>query len=339
MLNIDGSQGEGGGQILRTALALSMCLGRPFRIHNIRANRRRPGLQHQHLAAVKAAAIIAQANVEGANKDSRILVFKPGPITAGHFQFDIGTAGSTSLVLQTILPALMLASASSTLVLEGGTHNPMAPTFEFLLYAFLPLVNQMGPNVVASLHRRGFAPQGGGRLHVSIKPSAQLQSFDLRQRGDIIQRRAEVILANLPSHIAQRELVVICNRLSLTDECLHSIVDNNAQGVGNVVSIIIESTNVTECFTAFGKKGLPAERVAEQVVNMAQTYLNAGVPIGTYLADQLLLLMALSGNSRFITMQPSSHTLTNLAVIEIFMGRAITAQQIDDDRWEIYCKG
>ncbi len=339
MLNIDGSQGEGGGQILRTALALSMCLGKPFRIHSIRANRRRPGLQYQHLAAVKAAAIISQANVEGATKDSQVLVFEPGAISTGNFQIDIGSAGSTSLVLQTILPAMLLASSHSTVMLKGGTHNPMAPTFEFLNYAFLPLVNQMGANVDASLHRRGFTPQGGGLLHVSIKPTTQLQSFDLRQRGNIIQRRAEVILANLPSHIAQRELDVIRQRLSLTNECLYSIIDNNTQDVGNVVSIIIESENVTECFTAFGKKGLPAERVAEQVVTMAQTYLNVDVPIGVHLADQLLLLMALAGDSRFITLQPSLHTRTNLAVIETFMGSVMTIQQIDDNRWEIYSKG
>lgn len=337
MLTIDGSQGEGGGQILRTALALSMCLGKPFRIFNIRANRRRPGLQHQHLAAVNAAASIAQANVEGAHKDSLTLVFKPGAITAGHFQFDIGTAGSTSLVLQTILPALMLASEPSTVVLKGGTHNPMAPSYEFLHYAFLPLVNTLGPNVEAILQRRGFAPQGGGQLYVSITPSMQLKSFNLTQRGDIVQRRAEVILANLPSHIAQRELAVIGTRLSIADEYLHFVVDNNTRGVGNVVSIIIESSNVTECFTVFGKKGLPAERVAEQAVNMVQAYQDVDVPIGSYLADQLLLLMALSGNSRFVTMQPSLHTLTNLAVIKNFMDRVISVQQLDDDRWEVYC--
>ena len=337
MLTIDGSQGEGGGQILRTALALSTCLDKPFRIINIRANRRRPGLQHQHLAAVRAAAAISQAKVTGADKDSQVLEFIPAGTRAGEYLIDIGTAGSTTLVLQTVLPALILANARSKVTLDGGTHNPLAPPFEFLNYAFLPLVNRMGPVVSTTLERRGFAPEGGGRLQACIEPVKHLKPLNLVERGNIIRRRVEVILANLPLHIAERELDVVRKLLSLDDSELHYTIDTNAAGAGNLVSIVIESLNITECVTAFGKRGLPAERVAEIAVNDAKYYLATGVPVGQHLADQLLVLIALAGNSAFVTMLPSRHTLTNIAVIETFTGNSITTEQINTDCWKIYC--
>jgi RNA 3'-terminal phosphate cyclase (ATP) len=335
VLIIDGAQGEGGGQILRTSLALSICLCKPFRIINIRANRRRPGLQHQHLAAVKAAAEISSAKVTGAYMDSLQLDFNPGTVTAGGYHFDIGTAGSASLVLQTILPALMLAPASSSVILQGGTHNPLAPPFEFMQYAFLPLINKMGAGVKLVLKRAGFAPEGGGCIQASIVPAAQLQRLDIIERGKILKRHAEVILASLPLHIAERELAVIARLMSVPDKNTHITDDTKAAGAGNVVSIIIESKNITECFSAFGKKGLPAERVAEIAVKTAQRYLDAGVPIGRHLADQLLVLMALAGGGSFVTMQPSLHTLTNIRVIESFMAATFTTEQIGDDVWEI----
>ena len=335
MLTLDGAQGEGGGQILRSALALSICLGRPFCMQNIRANRRRPGLQYQHLAAVKAAAEIARAQVSGAHKDSLQLVFRPGTVAAGDYRFDIGTAGSTSLVLQTILPALALAPARSTVVLKGGTHNPLAPPFEFLEAAFLPLINRMGARVEAALERRGFAPAGGGCIRTAITPAKQLRRLDVLERGALLRCRAEVILANLPIHIAEREIAVIGRLLGLSENDLHYTADASTPGVGNVVSILIESANVTDCFSTFGRRGLPAERVAEIAVKAAQRYLAAGVPVGDRLADQLLVPMALAGGGSFITLKPSLHTLTNIRVIESFTGLAIDTRQTGDDAWQI----
>jgi RNA 3'-terminal phosphate cyclase (ATP) len=156
MLTIDGSLGKGGGQILRTALALATVTGKPFRIEKIRAGRPKPGLLRQHLTAVKAAATISDAIVTGAELGSGALTFTPGHLRAGEFAFAVGTAGSATLVLQTILPALLTAPAPSTLVLEGGTHNPAAPPFDFLVKSFLPLINRMGPTVTAELERPGF---------------------------------------------------------------------------------------------------------------------------------------------------------------------------------------
>ena len=172
MLTINGSQGEGGGQILRTALAMSLVTGKPFRIVRIRAGRKKPGLLRQHLTAVQAAAQIGQATVEGAAIGSQELTFTPGEIRPGEYRFAVGTAGSATLVLQAVLPALLTAPGLSVLTLEGGTHNPFAPPFDFLHRSYLPLVNRMGPTVEARLERPGFYPAGGGKFVVTVEPAA-----------------------------------------------------------------------------------------------------------------------------------------------------------------------
>src|SRR5690242_7527890 len=194
MIIIDGSFGEGGGQILRTSLTLSLVTGKPLRIERIRAGRKSPGLLRQHLAAVNAAARVGYAEVEGASLGARELTFRPQTVAAGHYQFAVGTAGSATLVLQTVLPALLTADAPSTLVLEGGTHNPYAPPFDFLEKTFLPLLNRMGPRVEARLERHGFYPAGGGRFIVEITPAQQLGRFELDDRGAITGRRARALI-------------------------------------------------------------------------------------------------------------------------------------------------
>ncbi|HDP88421.1 MAG TPA: RNA 3'-phosphate cyclase [Thioalkalivibrio sp.] len=185
MLSIDGSMGEGGGQVLRSSLALSLCLGRPFRMTRIRAARSRPGLQRQHLAAVRAAAAIGHARVAGDELHSQTLEFAPAGVAPGDYRFDIGSAGSTALVLQTVLPPLLTADGPSRLVIQGGTHNPMAPTFEFIRDAFLPLLVRMGPRLAIALHRPGFYPVGGGELVVSVDPVPVLAPLSLHARGEL----------------------------------------------------------------------------------------------------------------------------------------------------------
>ena len=335
MLNIDGSFGEGGGQILRTALALSVCTQQAFCINKIRSARKNPGLQPQHLAAVNAAAAISHASLHSVEKGSQELCFSPQNVEAGHYDFNIGTAGSTSLVFQTILPALALANNSSTITLEGGTHNPFAPPFIFLQQTFLPLLNKMGTKINATLERPGFARQGGGKVHFIIEPVNQLHPLELIQRGDLQQQRAEVLLANLPKHIAERELAVIHNALGYGKTQLHLKINNKANGPGNAISVIIKSEQLTECFTEFGQRGLPAEQVATRLVKQVQRYLEARVPVGSYLADQLLLPLALAGSGNFVTVKPSLHTTTNMAVIEQFMDVHFTTEELDSDVWKI----
>src|SRR5947207_15592691 len=168
MITIDGSQGEGGGQILRTSLALSLVTGQPFCMERIRVRRQKPGLLRQHLTAVEAAKTVGCAEVEGAEMNSQTLEFRPGPVTPGNYRFAVGTAGSATLVLQTVLPSLLTASGKSTLTLEGGTHNPLAPPFDFLVGSFMPLIRRMGATVELDLKAPGFFPAGGGRFHARI---------------------------------------------------------------------------------------------------------------------------------------------------------------------------
>jgi RNA 3'-terminal phosphate cyclase (ATP) len=335
MVTIDGAMGEGGGQILRSALALAVCLGKPVRLQNIRATRKNPGLQPQHLAAVNAAAAVSHAAVEGATIHSRELVFRPGRVRGGDYQFCIGTAGSTTLLLQTVLPALILADAVSTVLLEGGTHNPLAPPFEYLHHVFLPLLNQMGPQVAATLERPGFAPKGGGRVRVRIQPVAQLRPLELIARGKVVSQQAEVLLAHLPEHIAQREIAVLKTSLGWSEQEVSWRACNEAYGPGNVVYTLISSERITECCSAVGQRGVPAEDVAQAVVRQTRRYLASGVPVGEHLADQLLLPMALAGSGSFVTLRPSLHALTNIEVIRAFLPVVIQCDELAPDIWQI----
>ncbi|MFW6171443.1 MAG: RNA 3'-terminal phosphate cyclase [Planctomycetota bacterium] len=328
LLSIDGSQGEGGGQILRSSLALSLATGRAFVIENIRANRRKPGLMRQHLAAAHAAAEVGQAELQGAELGSRRLIFRPGQVKTGCHVFRVGTAGSATLVLQTVLPALLTAQDEFNLTLEGGTHNPMAPPFDFLAKAFLPLVNRMGPCVEAKLVRPGFYPAGCGQLTVHIWPSNALSGLQLLNRGNVIMRRVRALVANLPRHIAERECRVIAEKSGWDKRCFAVEEVANATGPGNVVLIELESDHVTEVFTGFGRKGVRAEKVAMEAYRDVQTYLKAEVPVGVHLADQLMLPLALgrhlgSGGGTFRTHDLSPHSTTHVEVIRQFLDMPI----------------
>jgi RNA 3'-terminal phosphate cyclase (ATP) len=288
MITIDGSQGEGGGQILRTSLALSLVTGQPFRMERIRAKRQKPGLLKQHLTAVEAAKTVGCAEAEGAALSSQTLEFRPGPVTPGNYRFAVGTAGSATLVLQTVLPALLTASGHSTLTLEGGTHNPMAPPFDFLARCFMPLIHGMGPSVELELRRHGFFPAGGGWFHARIEPSEKLSRLDLLERGSIRNRRAKILVSKLPEHVGQRELTVLRDELKWrADECVVEAVQYPV-GPGNAVVLAIETEHVTQVFTGFGERGRPAEEVATSAVEAAKTWLEANVPVDEHLADQLL---------------------------------------------------
>lgn len=322
-IEIDGSRGEGGGQILRSALALSLVTGTPFRVVNVRAGRRRPGLMRQHLTAVLAAAQVGSARVTGAEIGSRELTFAPGPARAGDYRFSVGTAGSATLVLQTVFPALALARGRSTVTVEGGTHNPLAPPFDFLARAWLPLVARMGPRAVATLERPGFYPAGGGRLRVEVEPAPAFGRLELLERGALRGRRATAVVALLARTIAERELRALRARLGW-DEALGSIEHvRDAVGPGNVVTVELESEHVTEVFTGFGEKGVSAERVGEAVAAEVRQYLAAEVPVGPHLADQLLLPMALGGGGTFRTVAPTSHTRTHAELLRTFLGAEI----------------
>lgn len=312
-------------QVLRTSLSLSMVTGRPFRIERIRAGRANSGLLRQHLTCVQSAAEICGAAVQGAELGSKQLTFRPSEVRAGDYQFSIGTAGSTTLVLQTILPSLLTAKGRSTLVLEGGTHNPAAPPFDFLERVFLPLINRMGPRVSAVLNRHGFFPAGGGDIRVEVEPVEQLQPLELLTRGEIRCRTCRVLLSNLPRAIAEREWQAVASSLNWPDDCLDVPQLPHGPGPGNVVMLELESDSLAEIFTAFGRKQASSEQVAHEAVAQVREYLKSGAPVGEHLADQLLLPLALVGRGAFLTSRLTRHALTNIDVIRQFVEIAIEA--------------
>jgi RNA 3'-terminal phosphate cyclase (ATP) len=332
MFIVDGAQGEGGGQIVRSSLALSLVSGRSVTIRNIRARRKRPGLMRQHLTAVQAAKEVSGAEVQGAVIGSRELVFLPGQVRAGQYHFRIGSAGSTTLVLQTVLPTLMLADEASTVTLEGGTHNPLAPPYDFLDRVYLPLLVRFGPRVESRFHRPGFYPAGGGRFSVTIHPVGELGRLDLIQRGEIVSREVRAVVARLPRHIAERECRVISDRSGWHRKCFQVEQRDDSIGPGNVVMIQIQSEHVSELFTSFGQRGVRAEKVADQAWRSARQYLDAGVPVGDHLADQLLLPMGIGawqgrGGGAFRTVPLTPHSLTHIEVLKQLLDVPIETSQ------------
>jgi RNA 3'-terminal phosphate cyclase (ATP) len=335
MIEIDGSRGEGGGQVLRSALALSLVTGKPFRMVNIRAGRQRPGLMRQHLTAVLAASEVGKAQVTGAEVGSCALTFQPGAVRPGDYHFSVGTAGSTTLVFQTVFPALALAAGRSTMVLDGGTHNPFAPTFEFLERVYLPLVARMGPQCTATLERPGFYPAGGGRFRVEITPAPSFGRLELLERGEVRKRRAVALVALLPRTIGQREVETLQALLGWESSCCQVESVRDAVGPGNVVWAEVESEHVTELFTGFGEKRVPAERVAAALADEVAQYLAAGVPVGRHLADQLVLPMALGAGGAFRTFEPSGHTRTHIDLLQAFLGTLVEARHVESGAWRI----
>jgi RNA 3'-terminal phosphate cyclase (ATP) len=338
-VELDGSAGEGGGQVVRSALALSLVTGTPFRIVNVRAGRKRPGLLRQHLTAVKAAAEVGQARVAGAELGSCELTFTPGRVKAGDYHFAVGTAGSATLVFQAIFPALALAGGRSTVVVEGGTHASMAPPYDFLARAYLPLVARMGPRAEARLERAGFYPAGGGRIRVAVEPAKAFGRLELEDRGAVTGRRATAILSLLDRAIGERELTAVRQKLQLEVPDCHIEQVAHAAGPGNAVVIEVTCEHVTEIFTAFGERGTSAEAVGAQAAREALDWIAAGVPVGPHLADQLLLPMALGGGGTFRTVAPTLHTRTHAEVIEAFLGMKIAIEDTGERGWRVTVPG
>ena len=328
MINIDGSKGEGGGQIVRTSLALSALTGKPFTIKNIRAGRRKPGLMRQHLTALKATAAICggkYSELDGVGTSE--FSFYPGTVTGGKYEFAIGTAGSTMLVLQTILPPLLLAAKPSFIDIKGGTHNPMSPPFDFISGSYIPMLEKMGANVKLHLARPGFVPAGGGHAIARIEPVAKLQPIEINEPGKHLTTSAKAIFSNLPFDIARRELDALGQALSLPADRLKPM-EVKADGPGNALIINVEHENKAEQFTAFGQRGVPAERLADDLANEVKHFIKADVGVGPHLADQLLLPMAIAGEGSFTTLEPTLHTLTNAAVIEEFLAVNISFDKL-----------
>ncbi len=333
MLLIDGSAGEGGGQVLRTALGLSLVTQTPFRMVQIRGRRPKPGLQRQHLACVKAATMIGDAVVEGDALTSQELVFHPRALLPGNYELAIGSAGSTTLLLQAVLPALLRASGPTTLSLEGGTHNRLAPTFEFLSQSFVPVLAQLGARVEVKLVRYGFEPAGGGRIEVSVTP-APLKPIELLQRGERISRQATAVISSIPAKVAVRELAMIEEDLAFAPTELHT-EHVTASSPGNAVIIALTYQNVADVFVGLGERGVTAEKVAHRTAREVMRSLRTDAPVGLHLADQLMVPFALAGGGAFRTVEPTGHARTQLDLIPRFLDVKLDCEAEGQGVWRV----
>lgn len=327
MIALDGAQGEGGGQILRSALSLSMITGQPFDISGIRAGRARPGLLRQHLTAVLAAKEICGAEVNGDELGSQRLRFAPGRVRGGEYKFAIGSAGSCMLVLQTVLPALWFADSPARVEVSGGTHNQSAPSADFICRVWEPLLAKMGINQHTTLIKHGFYPAGGGAVVAKVGPVASLSGLQLISRGETVRMSAEALLASVPYHVGEREVMALESWLPLADKKVQ-VLEGGA-GPGNTLSLAVECENLTELFIAFGTKGVSAEKVAHQLALEAKHYLASPAAVGEYLADQLILPLALAGDGSFTVAKTSAHLLTNIAVVERFLPVRFSCEPLD----------
>jgi RNA 3'-terminal phosphate cyclase (ATP) len=332
---LDGSQGEGGGQILRTALTLSLLTGRPFTINQLRANREKPGLRPQHMAAVEAAALLGEATVEGAVIGARELTFRPRPYTPRDLDINIGTAGATGLVLQTLhLPLALRSDRAVRLTLSGGTFNLKAPSFPFLETTWRSYLAAMGLPISLAMPQTGFFPRGGGRLDVWIEP-AQPSPITLLDRGPLVRIRGVAGTANLHRNAvgermrerAEARLAFLGLPLSI------EVAEWHGPSPGAAISLTAEHTDTLATFVGLGALGKPAESVADEAVDELLTYQEASGAVDAHSADQLLLPLALAeGGSVYTVAEITDHLQTNVDTIRAFLDRPIRIEKPEGDR-------
>jgi RNA 3'-terminal phosphate cyclase (ATP) len=288
----------------------------------------------QHLTAVRAAVEVSGARVEGDELGSTELVLEPGPVRAGEYRFAIGTAGSATLVLQTVLWPLLLAPGRSRLVLEGGTHNPLAPPFEFVERSLVPLLSAMGAAVEVRLERAGFYPAGGGRMTVELEGGRPLRPLTRLERGPLRRTRARALVSGLPVSIGRRELAVVHERLGWSWHELE-VGRIEAHGPGNVLLLELEHDGGTTVIAAFGERGVRAEDVAAKAVEESERFVAADVPVDEHLADQLLVPLALAGGGSFRTTAPSLHTRTNAEIVQRWLPVEIELRDEGGGAWRV----
>jgi RNA 3'-terminal phosphate cyclase (ATP) len=321
MIHIDGSLGEGGGQVFRSALTLSMMTGLDFRIDKIRSNRKNPGLRPQHMKAVQAAAEICGASFEGGQIGSQKITFSPGNVKAGKYRFDIGTAGSTALVLQTLLLPLSKADVPSTVTISGGTHVPWSPCFHYLDLNYLPFLWKLGLDIHVRMEKAGFYPRGGGQIRATIGPSEQLTPVRFAERGRLLEIRGISAVANLSRNIATRQRRQVIGRLGrrfpLNDI---RIFEMQAPSPGSLILLLAEFEHTHVCYFALGQKGKSADKVADEAIAKFEAFMATNGVIDEYLADQILLPLAFAkGTSVFYTSKVTNHLITNAKIIEVFL--------------------
>jgi RNA 3'-terminal phosphate cyclase (ATP) len=323
LIQIDGSYGEGGGQIFRTALTFSGILKKPLRVHHIRAGRKNPGLQPQHLTAVEALAKVTDARTEGVKIGSDTITFIPNHIIPGDYRFDVGTAGSVTLLLQALMLPLCFAPGKTRLTLIGGTHVPWSPPFHYLHEVLLPILRPMGIFVEATLERWGWYPKGGGILHLEIKPVKELKPVSLVNKGRLRKIRGISATSHLPRHVGERQKDEALRRIGKEfkiDAEIEVLYDVPANGPGSFFFLVAESEGAIAGFSSLGERGKKAEDVAKEAVDSLKDYVESDGCIDPYLSDQLVPFLSLvKGNSFFTITRTTEHLLTNLWVVQHFL--------------------
>jgi len=331
IIHIDGSQGEGGGQILRTSLALAALLQQPVKLEGIRANRPQPGLKTQHLAGVMALGAITDAEVEGAHMHSTSLIFKPRIIKGGRYRFEIATAGAAGMLFGAILPPLLFAPQPSDITITGGTHVPFSPPFHYLESIFLPMLRRLGGKAEIILKRWGFYPKGGGEIRAFVQPAADLHGLQLPDRGKLKGLQFSACSSfSLPEHIVRREIARMEMCLEIYKDRLRAeAFVCRAFSPGNFVFLAADYEHARAGFSALGKRGKPAEEVAAEVCRAFNHFEKTAATVDNHLADQLILYLALAhGPSFFKIQEATSHLTTNIAIIKKFLPANIDVDHV-----------
>jgi RNA 3'-terminal phosphate cyclase (ATP) len=324
MIEIDGSYGEGGGQILRTALSLSCLLKKPFKIFNIRKGRKKPGLMPQHLTSVRSAQLLSDAEVNGDHKGSTGLIFSPKEVKSGDFFFDIGTAGSTSLVFQTLIPSLVFLRQKTTITLKGGTHVHFSPSFHYLVEVFTPFLKRMGIKIQLTIESYGFYPKGGGKVRADMFPVEEIKPLRIMERGKFLRLIGYSGVGNLPLSIAERQRNAMIEKIYSQIKDLKcpvdmELLDVSTPGQGTFIFLLSESENSIAGFTSLGERGKRAEAVGEDVATEFLRYYSTDAALDSHISDQIVLYLSIcKEESVFTTSCITQHLMTNLWVIGLF---------------------
>jgi RNA 3'-terminal phosphate cyclase (ATP) len=333
LIEIDGSYGEGGGQIIRTSASLSAMTGKPVEIRNVRAGRSKPGLQRQHLTAVRAAAELCGAEVTGADVGASSFRFTPAhPLRAGEYRFDIGTAGATALVAQTVLVPLCHAEGTSRVVITGGTHVPHAPPAEYLATVYVPALRRAGLDLGASYRMSGFFPRGGGRLELETAPAPYTLPLDLTERGKLTSLRAFIVTANLPDHVADRGAAAVEQAMKAVGRKVEiEKPAHQSPSTGAAVVLAAECENGYGAFTGLGERGKPIEKVAEEPCRDFMRWWKSGAAVDEHLADQLVLPLCFAhAESRWTTPEVTEHLRTVIWLVRHFLPIEATLDEPPD---------
>ncbi len=331
MIELDGSHGEGGGQILRTALTLSILTGRPFKLANVRANRKPPGLRPSHVMSVKAASDICRARYKGGSVGSSTLYFEPGDVKAGKYHFSIGTAGATGLVLHTVyLPLALRGSADSELTITGGTHVSTSPCYHYNATTWAAYLKRMGIEVTTEMVRPGFYPRGGGEIRATIRPCSRVRGLRFMDCPELTTAGGFSAVAGLPERqqdIARRQSRRLAFRFK--QEGIESHIPDEfwPGGPGTVAAALFRQAPVPTLFFSVGERGKPAEAVADDAADLALAFRETKAPVDLHAADQIILPLALSPDpSEYRTSEVTRHLTTNIAVIRRFLDRDISIE-------------